>query len=100
MCKHPHCMHACAQVSVVDQAPQELLAAALLGIHVRYAAGLGAGGATDSLRLSVDSVQLDDELPGTRRAGCPPCPPVRMSGCIIRDPSELTCQRDERHVTV
>ena len=54
------------QVSVVDQAPQELLAAALLGIHVQYAAGLGAGAATDSLRLAVEAVQLDDEMPGTR----------------------------------
>lgn len=64
------CVRARAQVSVVDQAPQELLAAALLGIHVRYAAGLGPGGATDSLRLSVDAVQLDDELPGTRYSCC------------------------------
>ena len=30
------------QVSVVDQRPQELLAAAATGIRVRYAAGLGA----------------------------------------------------------
>ena len=51
---------------MVDQTPQELLAAAVLGIHVQYAAGLGTGGATDSLRLSVEAVQLDDELPGTR----------------------------------
>ena len=72
------CVHACAQVSVVDQAPQELCAAALLGIHVRYAAGLGAGGATDSLRLSIEAVQLDDELPGTRHGGCPMQPTVSL----------------------
>ena len=56
------------QVSVVDQRPQELLAAAATGIRVRYAAGLGVGADCDSLRASIEGVQIDDEIFGTRCA--------------------------------
>ncbi len=55
-------------MSVVDQRPEELIAAAVLGVRVQYAAGLGPLGNCSSLRFSVDSVQVDDQIPGTRCA--------------------------------
>ncbi len=55
-----------AQVSVVDQHPQELVAAAVQGVRLQYAAGLGPSANCSSLRFSIDSVQIDDEVPGTR----------------------------------
>jgi len=54
------------QMSLVDQRPQELIAAAIMGVRVQYAAGLGLEGNCSSLRFSVDSVQVDDQMPGTR----------------------------------
>lgn len=54
------------QVSIVDQRPEELIAAAALGVQVQYAAGLGPSGNASSLRFSVDSIQIDDDIPGTR----------------------------------
>lgn len=54
------------QVSVVDQRPEELIAATAIGMQVQYAAGLGPSGNSSSLRFSVDSIQIDDEIPGTR----------------------------------
>lgn len=53
-------------MSIVDQRPEELLAAAALGVQVQYAAGLGPSGNSSSLHFSVDSVQIDDQIPGTR----------------------------------
>ena len=64
------------QVSIVDQRPEELLAAAALGVRVQYAAGLGASGSSSSLRFSVDSVQIDDDIPGTR------CRPAARGHCM------------------
>ena len=56
-------------MSVVDQRPEELIAAAAIGVQVQYAAGLGPAGNASSLRFSVESVQIDDDIPGTRSAG-------------------------------
>ena len=56
------------QMSVVDQRPEELIAAAAIGVQVQYAAGLGPAGNASSLRFSVESVQIDDDIPGTRSA--------------------------------
>ena len=53
-------------VSVVDQRPQELLAITVAGAALRYGAGLGAGGGFSRLRLAVDSVQVDDQMVGSR----------------------------------
>lgn len=55
-------------MSVVDQRPEELVAAAAMGVQVQYAAGLGPTGNASSLRFSVESVQIDDDIPGTRSA--------------------------------
>ena len=71
------------QVSIVDQRPEELIAAAALGVQVQYAAGLGPSGSASSLRASVESVQIDDDIraPGAARlpagAACRPA-------CVIR----------------
>ena len=54
------------QLSVVDQRPEELIAATAMGVQVQYAAGLGPSGNSSSLRFSVESIQIDDEIPGTR----------------------------------
>ena len=64
------------QVSIVDQRPEELIAAAALGVQVQYAAGLGPSGSASSLRASVESVQIDDDIPGTR------CGPAACGGCM------------------
>ena len=53
-------------MSVVDQRPEELIAATAMGVQVQYAAGLGPSGNSSSLRFSVESIQIDDEIPGTR----------------------------------
>jgi hypothetical protein len=72
------------QVSVVDQRPQELFAAVVLGVRVQYAAGLGPSGDCSSLRIAVDSVQIDDEMPGTR------CPSCLLSCSALRAPTTVT----------
>ncbi|KAK9908805.1 hypothetical protein WJX75_003140 [Coccomyxa subellipsoidea] len=54
------------EVSVVDQRPEELIAAAVLGVRVQYAAGLGPLGNCSSLRFSVDSMQFDNQIFGSR----------------------------------
>jgi hypothetical protein len=53
---------------VVDQRPEELIAAAVLGVRVQYAAGLGPLGNCSSLRFSVDSMQFDNQIFGSRCA--------------------------------
>ena len=65
------------QVSIVDQRPEELIAAAALGVQVQYAAGLGPSGSASSLRASVESVQIDDDIPGTR------CSPAACGRCML-----------------
>ena len=50
----------------MDQRPEELIAATAMGVQVQYAAGLGPSGNSSSLRFSVESIQIDDEIPGTR----------------------------------
>ena len=59
---------AALDVSIVDQRPQELLAITVAGAALRYGAGLGAGGSFARLRLAVDSVQVDDQMIGSRCA--------------------------------
>lgn len=54
------------EVSLVDHTPEELLAASLLGLRLEYAAGIGPESDFVSLRLSLDSAQLDDEQATTR----------------------------------
>ncbi|KAK9834254.1 hypothetical protein WJX81_000411 [Elliptochloris bilobata] len=54
------------EVSVVDHRPQELLAISVAGAALRYGAGLGAGGDFSRLRLAIDSVQVDDQMIGSR----------------------------------
>ena len=56
------------EVSLVDHTPEELLAATLIGLRLEYAAGIGPDNDFISLRLSLDSAQLDDEQPATRSA--------------------------------
>ncbi len=57
-----------AQVSLVDHRPQELLALTVAGVGLRYGAGLGPAGDFSRLRLTIDSVQADDQMFGSRRA--------------------------------
>ena len=45
---------------------QELLAIFVGGFSLEYAAGIGPEGNFISLRASVNSVQLDDQLPSSR----------------------------------
>ena len=78
----------------MDQRPEELIAAAALGVQVQYAAGLGPSGSASSLRASVESVQIDDDIPGTR------CGPAARGRCmlaslcdqkVLKDPVSVCC---------
>lgn len=55
-----------ADISVVDHMPEELLNLTLSGLRLEYASGIGPEGTFDSFRLSVASLQLDDQLPFSR----------------------------------
>ena len=54
------------EISVVDQKPEEVLAATLVGLMLESASGIGQDGSFSSLRFSLSSIQLDDMLPNTR----------------------------------
>ena len=54
------------EISVVDQKPEEVLAATLVGLKLESASGIGPDGSFSSLRFSLNSIQLDDMLPTTR----------------------------------
>lgn len=87
------------QVSLVDQRPEELVAAAILGVNVQYAAGLGPMGNCSSLRFSVDSVQIDDQMPGTRcvKTFLQMVQPFRITPCL--SPSSCTIRRKDVNAT-
>ena len=55
-----------ADISVVDHTPEELLNLTLSGLRLEYASGIGPEGTFASFRLSVHSLQLDDQLPFSR----------------------------------
>ncbi|KAK9819963.1 hypothetical protein WJX72_004515 [[Myrmecia] bisecta] len=50
------------EVSMVDQRPEELLAAYMAGARCEAAKGIGPEGNFNSLRLAVASIQVDDQL--------------------------------------
>ena len=54
------------EISVVDQKPEEVLAATLVGLKLESASGIGPDGSFSSLRFSFSGIQLDDMLPTTR----------------------------------
>ena len=47
------------------------MAAGAAGVHLEYASGIGVEGTYANFRVSVQNLQLDDQLPFTRR-GPPP----------------------------
>ncbi len=54
------------EISLVDQKPEEVLAATLVGLKLESASGIGPDGSFSSLRFSLNGIQLDDMLPTTR----------------------------------
>ncbi|KAK9864527.1 hypothetical protein WJX84_002714 [Apatococcus fuscideae] len=56
------------EISVVDQKPEEVLAATFMGLKLESASGIGQDGSFSSLRFQLSSIQLDDQLPNSR---CP-----------------------------
>jgi hypothetical protein len=55
-----------ADVSVVDHTPEELANLTLTGLRLEWASGIGPDGTFASFRLSVQNLQLDDQLPYSR----------------------------------
>lgn len=55
-----------ADISVVDHTPEELLNLTISGLRLEYASGIGPESTFASFRLSIASLQLDDQLPFSR----------------------------------
>ena len=55
-----------ADVSVVDHTPEELANLTLTELRLEWASGIGPEGTFASFRLSVQNLQLDDQLPYSR----------------------------------
>lgn len=55
-----------ADISVVDHMPEELLNLTIRGLRLEAASGIGPEGTFASFRLSIASLQLDDQLPFSR----------------------------------
>ena len=55
-----------ADVSIVDHTPEELANLTLTGLRLEWASGIGPEGTFASFRLSVQNLQLDDQLPYSR----------------------------------
>ena len=54
------------EVSLIDRTPEEVVALTVSGLRVAAASGSNPTGPYRALRLSVQRLQLDDQLPGTR----------------------------------
>ena len=54
------------EVSLVDHTPEEILVATATGLSLEYAAGIGPDCCFTSVRLSVNGVQIDDQLATSR----------------------------------
>lgn len=55
-------------ISLVDHKPEELLTASLAGLRLEFAAGIGPEGSFQRIRVSVQSVQIDDQMFASRWA--------------------------------
>ena len=55
------------EISIVDQKPEEVLAATFMGLRLESASGIGQDGSFSSLRFQLSSIQLDDQLPNSRQ---------------------------------
>ena len=55
-----------ADVSFVDHKPEELANLTLTELRLEWASGIGPEGTFASFRLSVQNLQLDDQLPYSR----------------------------------
>ena len=53
-------------ISLVDHKPEELLTASLAGLRLEFAAGIGPEGSFQRMRVSVQSVQIDDQMFASR----------------------------------
>ena len=54
------------EISLVDHTPEEILVATATGLSLEYAAGIGPDCCFTSMRLSVNGVQIDDQLATSR----------------------------------
>ncbi len=54
------------EISLVDHTPEEILVATATGLSLEYAAGIGPDCCLTSVRLSVNGVQIDDQLATSR----------------------------------
>ena len=64
-------------ISLVDHKPEELLTASLAGLRLEFAAGIGPEGSFQRMRVSVQSVQIDDQMFASR------C--VAYAGAVVQD---------------
>ena len=64
-------------MSVVDHTPEELANLTLTELRLEWASGIGPEGTFASFRLSVQNLQLDDQLPYSR------CWLYRRSKCFL-----------------
>ncbi len=53
-------------LSLVDHTPEEILLATATGISAEWAAGIGPGASFTSMRLSVNGLQIDEQLSTSR----------------------------------
>lgn len=54
------------EISLVDHTPEEILVATATGLSMEYAAGIGPDCCFTSMRLSVNGIQVDDQLATSR----------------------------------
>ena len=57
---------AAVDVSIVDHIPEELLLITATGLHLELADGIGPENSFTSRRLSIDSIEIDDQVATSR----------------------------------
>jgi len=57
-------------ISCVDHLPEELIAITIQGLSFSMAMGIGPEGTFQRMQLSLQNLQIDDQLSASRSVGC------------------------------